>query len=368
MNRLGNCWPTPEQTLLLHAALDEPDQAKQAWYQYCQRVDLQTADYVSSTLWPLVFRHLEHHSVAGPEWSTVKSVYRHTWGVNHTQLFQVIKVLRLLQQEGVSITLLKGSAMIACCYQDAGVRVMSDLDVLMPRAQLPSILRILKEQQWTAPETDAEILQSHSHAIGVKRAEGGHLDVHWQVLVGSGLDPLFAAYQPRLRPLSMPLFQMQVNVLAPEDQLLHTLMHGLRGHPEPMIRWIVDSVTVLRHHPEFDWHYYWAQADRLKVEWVMVLGLRFLQEQGWLMAPQWVMDKLETYQPERWEIRYARFMALQDGRDHVLKLLWHCHLHSSHANHVIWAALTFPWYAYQQKGLRKIGKLPQILWRLVRAD
>ena len=129
---LSICWPTPNQELLLRAALLDDAQAIPAWEQWQQTVDFTEIDHRSQKLLPLVYHNLTRLDVSGPLIERSKGYYRLTWYKNHLQFHHMAVVLHDLHQAGIPTLLLKGAAMAVYYYRDPGLRPMEDFDLLVP--------------------------------------------------------------------------------------------------------------------------------------------------------------------------------------------------------------------------------------------
>jgi hypothetical protein len=76
-------------------------------------------------------------------------------------------------------------------------------------------------------------------------------------------------------------------MLAPEDQVLHVLMHAVRRNTLPPVRWVADVALVLRREgTAFDWTRLWEQTRRRRMSLVVREALRYLNEQTIVAIPE----------------------------------------------------------------------------------
>lgn len=343
MDYPGNCWPTTLQHLLLTAALCDDLRAEHAWQKYCEQTDLQQVDYISSTFFPLIYHRFNKSNSI--ELQICKSVYRHTWCQNHLQFAKLKNIFTQLQQADISICLLKGSAMIVNYYQDAGLRVMGDVDILVPCNQAKKAFALLTDLGWQTQtkESNLEKLFHRTHAISLTHPDGGKLDLHWAIFVGGTIDQALANYTYRISKTLLPQSNLSVTTLCPEDQLIHTLFHGIQYSPQPLIRWLPDAVFILKKTSAFDWNYFFSQAKQLKIELLVNTAIYYLQHYHFAEIPPDVIRIIEEYLPTRQERKALEFTTQeQQPFCRVFQLIWHWHIRSSASQNRIVLLFTLP--------------------------
>jgi hypothetical protein len=84
-------------------------------------------------------------------------------------------------------------------------------------------------------------------------------------------------------------------MLAPEDQLLHVVSHGVRWCDAPPFRWIADAWFILaRNRGGFDWDRLLEQARSHEVTLPILRGLECMQRIGPLDIPPEFLARLEA--------------------------------------------------------------------------
>jgi hypothetical protein len=359
MNLAENCWPTPEHLLLLQAGLLDPPKALLAWHQYCEQIDLQKADHLSTTLFPLVYHNLK--TTSAPQLGLCKSVYRHTWSYNQLQFFHFKKLLHALQDAEIQTYLLKGAGMILGYYKDSGLRVMGDIDLLVPRHQAKEALHICRDLGWAPKEATQQLDIYRSHALMLKNKEGHAIDLHWNVLADNGLDALLANYIPRKQPLNAPF---ATAILSPADQLFHTLFHGLNYSPQPLIRWIPDAAYILTQTPNLDWPYFHHLAKQLKLELPIYTALRYLHHHSFAPIPPTVLSVAERFTPTSQQQRYFKLLARKPKKlRFILQLYWHSHRRNHRSQNPLILFFTLPRFIKTSRRLSSWYQLIPFLFR-----
>jgi hypothetical protein len=243
--KLRSCYPTPQQQLLLQAALWQGEPAIEAWKKWQINTKLETLDPGSYRMLPLLYHNLSVHGIEHPTLSKMKGVYRHTWAQNQLLLYRITQVLIALQEAEIPTLLLKGAALITLYYQNQGLRPMSDFDLLVPKAKIPQAIDILQALEWL-PETIPDFSNHHAHTF---KNQGQELDLHWSFIPESIAHPQAEDIWQRAIPCPLPAL-----ALSPTDQLFHICVHGFQWNPMPSLRWVADAIVLLKHQPQLDWN------------------------------------------------------------------------------------------------------------------
>jgi hypothetical protein len=271
--------PTPDQEVLLDAALAEPDEAKTAWLRW--RADKTPADVeqVAFQVLPLVWHNVPEIDADDPLTPILQGVRRHAW-INNQVLLQLARdVVGDLAEAGIDTLILKGVALSTRYYPEPGTRTMSDLDVLVPRGDIARAMGILRNRMQPS-DPQAEHRVSMQHAIAFQDPEGRELDLHWYSLYRPSRDDEFWA---AARPLD--LGGVSTRALCPGDQLLHVCAHGAWWHRVPTLRWVADAVLVLRAEAAFDWDRFCRQATDREVTRSVADALDYLRSRYGAAVP-----------------------------------------------------------------------------------
>ncbi len=249
--------------------------------------------------------------------------------------------------------------MILHYYRDPGLRVMGDVDLLVPRSKAKVTIERFIQAGWLPikdkiAQNDLDRFIRRSHALMLTDREGNNLDLHWALLSDSGIDPLFANHTYRIIESSSSLLP-SAKILCPEDQLLHTFFHGLKYSPEPLIRWIPDATYILRQTPHFDWDYFFSQAKKIRIEWAISQALRYLHDHSFVSIPIQL-----NYRPTRKEKNYFLFLNKKPNFFSTLLSYWHCHLRNTEA---LLPLFTFPNYVKQVMQCPTWTQFFLFLWR-----
>ncbi|MCX7121114.1 MAG: nucleotidyltransferase family protein [Gammaproteobacteria bacterium] len=339
-----NCFPSKTQLLLLRAGLAEPELGRAAWHEYCQRNNISNIDHASSSLLPLVFHNLRSDALYPAEFMICEGMYRHAWSKNNLELFRFKKMASLLLESKIDICLLKGAALILNDYRNAGLRVMGDIDVLVNTHQAHDAINLLEKSGWKSTFKISEDHVKHRHAILFYSTENSAIDLHWKVFSGSGFVKAFSDFTFRTQLLRDNFFDLKISALCAEDQLLHVIVHGLHYSPVPLIRWIPDAHFTLKNNSDFDWPYFFSQAEKIDVFIFVKKALLFLAEHKFADIPSTVIDLINKNVSKKHEIAYFKFTTRMPTFYylHIINVVWHYHFRNTKSKNIFIALLTFP--------------------------
>jgi hypothetical protein len=137
------------------------------------------------------------------------------------------KILVEYQKNGIPTLLLKGSYLAKFIYQDIGLRIMSDMDLMVSQSNLPPAIGILRELGYSGAELPltADELDFFHHAPVLEKPGQIRIELHWTLADkdrGLKIDEQ-GLWQ---RAESVQIDNVEALVLSPEDLILHTCIHA----------------------------------------------------------------------------------------------------------------------------------------------
>jgi hypothetical protein len=203
---------------------------------------------------PLLFHTLQGRDVLpGGLEGAWRGLYAGSLQRNLLLMRELDTVLRSLAGAGVTPILLKGAALVRAVYDDAGLRPMNDLDLLLREGDVPAALRQLAGLGYATDEPFSYFGEVAAHKQGALTAD---IDLHWNLI---GL-PHYLARVPAgwawqtARPADAG--GAPARVLGPEAQILHLCAHLALQHRNQPLRllWLHDVAEALHfHREELDW-------------------------------------------------------------------------------------------------------------------
>jgi len=302
-----NCWPTRRQELLLKASLLNGKEALSAWEEWRSDVDIEQLDVASHRLLPLLYRNLSTHGIEDPVMGKLKGIYLQTWYNNHLMIHRASALLTDFSDAGIKTIVLKGVVLNLLYYKNFGLRPMGDIDVLVPTKEAHRAIDLLRESGWTSSYRFPERIVPVIHGADFVDATGKHhLDLHWHLLIECCQPDADDDFWDGAIPISIE--KVKTYALNPADQLLHTLVHGVKWSPVPPFRWIADAIMIMNASSAgVDWDRLVDQAERRRLILPVRHGLRYLHDRFEAPVPAAVLLRLEEIpvsRAERVEFRY----------------------------------------------------------------
>jgi Uncharacterised nucleotidyltransferase len=317
MSALGNR-PDPEQLLVLHAALDEPAEGRQAWRRWRAAVEFDDVDHGSTRLLPLVYRNLGPDSFDAEVAGRLKGLYRRSWSHNQLLFRRGAEAIEALAASGIETIALKGASLAVLSYDDVGVRPMDDVDLLVPFARARDAIDALQAAGWSPERDDPLAWTKVHHSLGFAGPDGGHVDLHW-----------FALWQPasddELWRGSEPLDLAGADTRTPcaADQLLLACVHGTPWSPLPPFRWIADAATVVRSGDgNLDWDRFASEAERRRLTVACTAALTYLREEFGVAVPAVTLERLRSAPVSRHERAAFKAACRPDSPLRTLRMAW----------------------------------------------
>jgi hypothetical protein len=302
-------WPTPLQTDLLRAALFADERGLAAWRRIRPLLDVAAMDYGTHALLPQLRANLIALGIDDdPLLDLFKGVQRFAWARTQVLLARVMPIVAALDEQGLQTMLLKGAAMLVEGRRHAGIRHMGDIDVLVPTGAVAEAVQVILGHGLASVEGLpawylSEYVPRVRASVGFGDGAEGRLDLHWYATRAScqaGADDDFWEAS-----LPVELRGVHTRALCPADELLLTIVHGLRWGPSPGYRWVLDAALVVRDASgELDYERLAVQAGRRRVGPTVRAGLAFLQQVAGVQVPPATIRRLAAASPMlRFELR-----------------------------------------------------------------
>ncbi len=364
---MNTFWPNETQELFLKAALLSDEDALKAWNDWNRRIDLHDIDGGSGRLIPQVYMRMKNLDPSHPYIPKMKGIYRYHWAKNQNLFSGIRPILKLLNEAGIPVLLLKGAALTLSHYHDFGLRPMQDFDILVPKEKALQAIDLFQTNNWhprylkfKAVKTFNSTFLNVYSAIGLAndRRQHGECDLHWTVCKG-----LEEAVWEFAKPLSWE--GLSLHIPDPTEQLIHTCTHGAVYNLIPTFRWVSDSMTLLQNPAEIDWKRLIQNAQKYQLIMPMKKTLAYLAATFHAPIPQEVLIELQQIPANAQEIKtYEDNEAaappqtrLQYWRKNI-RFLWDHH----HNENPFFRFITFPRFLQKFWGLNSIFELPfQIL-------
>ncbi|MDB4409862.1 nucleotidyltransferase family protein [Gammaproteobacteria bacterium] len=167
-----------------------------------------------------------------------------------TARWEINRILAELESSNVPLVLLKGSAYILAELPPSRGRLLSDVDLLVPRGSLDSFEQTLLTHGWESvklEDYDQRYYRTWMHELPPLR----HPDRGIEVDIHHTISPLTSRLRPDPEKLiadSIPLADSRLRILQPADMVLHSAVHLFYdGELDNGLRDLVDQADLFQH-------------------------------------------------------------------------------------------------------------------------
>jgi hypothetical protein len=207
----------------------------------------------------LLFKRLKQSDawacVPADVWERVRRAYIAS-AVKNMLLYRELRtVLRCLRDSGIPVIVLKGAFLAEAVYGDVALRPMGDVDLMVPRAELPRAHAVLLDMGRGHPlfEDIESCCKRRAHLPPVVIRDLT-VEIHWTIASPTGpVRTDTAGLWHRARPATIA--GVEVLALSPEDLLLHLCLHVCCQHRlDAGLRSLYDiAETIHRFRNSLDW-------------------------------------------------------------------------------------------------------------------
>jgi hypothetical protein len=204
----------------------------------------------------------------------LRNAYLMTAGLNTANAMETLEIIDLLKAGGIDAIPLKGSIASEMIFDDPGLYLASDIDLLVKPADLKKAKELLVKEGYLYNEpNERDLLASHYHFILFKK--GRHVELHWNLVKRYfEVPPAFwwegieiAEYDGKSLPM-----------LSPERCLLYLIFrlfdHGFR----PLKFFTLVTEIINKQKGELQWDRLLSLAKRLKMERLVLFVLNLLYD------------------------------------------------------------------------------------------
>jgi len=208
---------------------------------------------------------------------------------------QLLKLLDLLQSQGIPAIPLKGPLLATVAYGNLALRQFDDLDVLVHSRDMLRSIELLIAQGFKPlvqlSERQAESYLRSQYVYPFISGDGSTI-----VELHQDIRPRYFAFQldpeqlwERVAPLA--LGGREVLNLASEDLLIMLCVHGA-NHCWERLAWICDLAELIRAQPNLDWQRLLDDARASGGERMVLLGLLLARDLLGAVLPEQVMSRI----------------------------------------------------------------------------
>jgi len=226
----------------------------------------------------------------------LKSSYTQIAQRNMLMSAELLRIMKLLEENGIEALAFKGPTLSQMAYGDITLRQFGDLDILIRKRDRSRMMALLIQEHYI-PEIDLrketkETFFKCVNVIGLhKKSVGVLAEIHWELLsrnyaINWEEKSLWGKQE------SVQINHKEIPVLPIEQQILYLCAHGAK-HLFERLEWICDIDRSIRANPDIDWQHLLNEAEKLGVKRMLYLGLALSQQFFGLKLPEMIQQKME---------------------------------------------------------------------------
>lgn len=244
--RIGRAGPNASEMELLRAAALDLDRAAAAWQRWIATHTVDMASHRAVDLLPAVSANLPA-DVLGVDADRLRGLRRRGWADAQFRLAVLQGALEVLGPLGVKPLLTKGAALSTTVYTEAGIRPMSDVDLVVGADRFDEVMRAFAVAGWHRP---AVIDNPFDHAVELYDVQHRAIDVHRWVLFPRFAVAPEAAWIERAVPHNAR--GCEVLRFRCADEMVLAVLHGLLINSASSVRWPIDVLNAAKQGPAVD--------------------------------------------------------------------------------------------------------------------
>lgn len=264
----------------------------------------------SHGVFPLVYQVLKKHEDKIPlnTIAFMKQTYMNLVKTNMLMTSELIKVSKLLEDNGIKAIAFKGPVLSAMAYGDVISRQYVDLDILVDDDRLLDSIEILKNNEYSLEDDfKLDLLKKNRsifHDVTLRKNNIVNIELHWRLFSDeymTGISDL--NIKENLRPFE---YQNQtLNVFDNEIQILYLSIHGAK-HNWERIEWLVDIVRFIENNT-MNWKRLLDLIQKTKTEKILFSTFYLCKTILDLSLPKEIEEKIEKSNILKFSKRFEQF-------------------------------------------------------------
>ncbi len=232
----------------------------------------------SHGVFPLVYKILKNYDDKIPfeKLSFMKQTYMDLVKENMLMTSELIKVSKLLEENGIKSIAFKGPTLSQLAYGDIISRQYVDLDVLIEEKDLLKTAKILEKESYV-PLKPIELLENKKYIesdndYSFMTSNDVHIELHWKLFrekIAKHMD-MKSYYSNKSK---VKINNENINTLSLEIMIVYLCLHGSK-HLWERIEWILDiDKLISSQNKEIDWNIVLDIAEEMNCKISLFLGL-----------------------------------------------------------------------------------------------
>lgn len=240
---------------------------------------------------------ITYHSSLEDLLTDLKSAYSQIARRNMLMSAELIRIMKLFENSGIEALAFKGPALSQSAYGDITLRQFGDLDILIQRSDVHTIIDLLVADGYV-PELalDTKMKETFLTTLNVigfyKNATNVLIEVHWELLSKNYAIHWNENALWGQKKENVTINNHRIQVLPPEEHLLYLCVHGSK-HLFERLEWICDIDRSIRANPDVNWQHLLNEAEKRTIKRMLYLGLALCEQFFGLALPDIIRSEIE---------------------------------------------------------------------------
>lgn len=211
---------------------------------------------------------------------------------------ELVKILRLLQEDGISAVAYKGPVLAASVYGNIALRPSGDLDIVVRQPDVLKFKKLLIEQGYkpkvelTEAEEIAYLQAKSEHTYNfIHDGKGIMVEIHWRITPEYTSPIETKHFWKKLEPFAFA--GTTISTLPLEDWLPILCVHASR-HRWERLNWLCDIAEIIRVQPGLNWERVIQQTREVHCMRMLFLGLFLAHRLLGVILPSQVLEKIKA--------------------------------------------------------------------------
>lgn len=227
-------------------------------------------------VFPLIYKTLKNYSIQQEQLQQLQQTNLEIVKKNMLLTSELIKVMQLLEDNGIEALAFKGPVLSQMAYGDVVSRQYVDLDILVKEDDLKKTYNLFLQNEYDT-KIESEYLdnelfkQKNSDIQFISQKSNVLIEVHWKLFrsnFANKIDLTKTLYMSNLCNLN----GQNIKVFSNEVLFVYLCMHGSK-HGWERIEWLVDIQRFLANYENLDWNKIYNLAKMLECTLMVSLGL-----------------------------------------------------------------------------------------------
>jgi len=260
---------------------------------------------------------------------SLKQEYIYNWGRNIRILEELAALLRVFKNP---VIVLKGAALLSSVYEDFGLRMLGDVDILVKPEDVPKIDKVLSQSGYQSDHTLSfyRVTNYLNSLVYGKTGSPLLLHLHWH-LINNALPNYVYAEKINMDKIwneEIPLKIRESNALclAPHHQLLHLSEHAMKHSYNTLIH-VWDIHQVISHGKEkLDWERVCRESVEFQLRSPLFYSLWLSKEYFGTCVPQEILESLRPRHKGVGEKIFSSLLRQGKRREKLCWLFYFSHI------------------------------------------